>query len=232
MTEKSEQKILVTAKEIIFGENNKDFFEGFKPVGETDYESRILANLKIMRRGTEDGDPNDPKGNAETDTRFKQPIGYAIVYNPTTKQVFAYQRSKDKEKHDEHRMLGNWSWGFGGHIEAEELKTKNPIKDSLIREVTQQEIEILGNIKEPKVLGYLYHDHGVNAVHFGILYIIETDATEVRINDPEIARVEKKSFAELEKICELAELEKLKKEPELTVDDWSKTALIPLKDIV
>ena len=216
---KSDKKIIVVEKDILFG-NGKDFFEGFKPHGEVDYESRILSNIKVMRRGSLSEDQNHPDGNAERNPNYKQPIGYAIVVNTRYSKVFAYQRASKDEEYSEKRLQGKWSWGFGGHIEPMD-GSSNPIKESLIREVTQEELEILGGIKEPRVLGYIYHDFDVHAVHFGILYLIEIDATKVKAKDPEIARVEGKTLNELEEICA---------SPNFDVEEWSRTALKPLKE--
>lgn len=213
----SDKKIIVVEKDVLFA-NGKDFFEGFKPHGEIDYERRILSNIKIMRRGSLSEDPNHPEGNAERNTNYKQPIGYAIVVN-NQHRIFAYQRSSEDRKYIEKRLQGKWSWGFGGHIEPTDCSS-NPIRGSLIREVTKEEVEILGDIKEPRVLGYIYHDFGVHAVHFGILYLIETNATKVKANDPEIAVVEGKTLSELEEICA---------SPNFDVEEWSRTALEPLK---
>ena len=128
-------------------------------------------------------------------------------------------------------MLGNWSWGFGGHVEPRD-GSNNPIKDGMIRETTQEEIKIYGNIKEPKVLGYIYHNYGVNAVHFGILYAIETNATRVEPKDPEISRVETKTLSELKEMSKLAMFERKNKNPSLKIDAWSMTALEPLDEIL
>ncbi len=214
---KADQKIIVVDKENLF-RNGRDFFEGFRLHGKVDYESRILDNMKIMRRGSLIEDPHHPRGNAERNPDYKQPIGYGIVVNDQNR-VFAYQRSKDDRKYSEKRLQGKWSWGFGGHIEPMD-GSSNPIRESLIREVTKEEIQILGNVREPRVLGYIYHDFDVHAVHFGILYLIQTDATIVKANDPEIAIVKGKTLSELEEICA---------SPDIDVEEWSRTALDPLK---
>ena len=65
-------------------------FDGFRVHDEVDYETRILQNYKFMRRG-----------DAEHDSSKKQPIAYALVVNPSLKEVFAYQRSKQDDEYPE-----------------------------------------------------------------------------------------------------------------------------------
>ena len=61
----------------------------------------------------------------------------------------------------------------------------------------------------------------VNAVHFGILYIIETDSTEINPNNNEMKGG---------RLVSLKELEEIISAPDAVVEDWSKIALTPLKD--
>jgi predicted NUDIX family phosphoesterase len=207
---KEDQRILVVERDLLFG---NDCFQGFKACAGIDYEGRILTNLKIMRRG-----------DAENDPTHKQPIGYTIVANPSIGKVFAYQRSVKDKEYGEKRLQGKWSWGFGGHIEASERYNENPISDSMFREVTQEELEIIGNIQKPKVIGYINDEsNSVGTVHFGILYLIETDAQKVNPKDPEIARVELMSVGELEKLCST---------PSVEVENWSRIALEPLRKLL
>ena len=215
---KEDQKILVVENKILFG-FNEHYFQGFKEHAHHDYETKILSNMKIMRRGATHEPENHPKGNAEKNYFHKQPIGYALVVNKEKKQVFAYQRASKKEHYGETRLQGKWSWGVGGHIEHFEAETKNPIKESLLREI-KEEIKILGNIKDTKVLGYINYDNDdVGKVHFGILYVIETDG-DVMPNDSEMAQGKLIHINELEAICSSENHE---------VEEWSKIALNPLK---
>ena len=195
--------IMVTEGGQLFYE---DRFQGFKPANEVDYVSRILGNYKFAKRGP-----------IETDFEHKQPIGYAMIVNPSLKKIFAYQRSQSG---GEKRLHDKWSWGIGGHIERIEEQHENPIEASLMRELNE-EIKMNGRIKKIEVLGYLNDDSDeVGKVHFGILYVIETDSTEIKPGDPEIKVGELKSINELEKICASTEF---------VVEEWSKIALGPLK---
>src|SRR3989344_2036569 len=202
---KFDKYVIVVEREKLFGENH---FEGFKPRSEIDFESRILKNLKSMKRG-----------DAEEAPSHKQPIGYTLIVNPHTRKVFAYQRAGN-ENSGEQRLWNKWSWGVGGHAESIDL-TGNPLRESMLREI-EEEIDINGEImKEIKILGYINEEiDSVSQVHFGILYLIEVNGT-VSPKDSEIARGEMVSLEEVERICSSAEH---------NVEGWSKIALGPLKN--
>lgn len=217
------QRIIVVKRDVLFGDG-KNYFEGFRPAEEIDYESRILSNFEIMRRGSTSESANHPEGNAELNPEYKQPIGYTILFNPNLKKVFAYQRSSKDKEYGEKRLQGKWSWGFGGHIEPFDTENGNPIRESMLREVTHEEVEIFGNIQEPKVMGYINDDKdSVGRVHFGILYGLSIDGEQIKPKDPEIARVKLSSLNELEKMCSTFGIQ---------VEDWSKIALEPLSKLL
>ncbi len=217
---KSNQRIIVIERDVLFGE---DYFEGFREAGEVDYESRILLNYWIMRRGSSSEPKNHPDGNAELDTRFKQPIAYSVVFNPELRRVFAYQRSSESKKYGEKRLQGKWSWGFGGHIEPSDAENRNFIRESMSREL-REEIDIKGSVSDTKVLGYINSDNNsVGKVHFGILYIVSTDAEKIVPLDAEISRTELLSLGELENLCS---------PPGNLVESWSLIAFESLRKIL
>jgi predicted NUDIX family phosphoesterase len=199
-----EQKIMVIDREALFGE---DFFEGFKVWTHVDFELRILENCKYLKRGI-----------AECDPTHKQPIGYAIIVNPALRKVFVYRRSVKGENYHEKRLQGKWSWGVGGHIE--EVDVENPIHGSVLREI-EEEIEMDGGVS-PRVLGYINDDsNDVGKVHFGVLYIVETDSVIVRPKDLEADDGRFMTMEELEEVCG---------SPDSVVEEWSKIALEPLRE--
>ena len=200
---KEDSQIIVVERDKLFLDGH---FEGFKHHSEIDFESRILKNLKVMRRG-----------NAEQDPSHKQPIAYALIVNPNTKEIFAYQRASKDEHYYEKRLQGKWSWGVGGHIEHSDLSNvlnSNPIKESMLREI-EEEIEILGN-KEIEVLGYINDESDdIGKVHFGVVYLLKTDG-EVRPKDKELERGKFMTINELKEICN---------SPDCEVEGWSKIVL-------
>lgn len=200
--------IMAVPTQILFSLNN--LFEGFQASEVYNYERHILDHYTYMRRGTVEPDPS-----------WKQPIPYAFVVNPQSKKVYAYQRSSDKNAAHESRLHGKWSWGVGGHIEQADALGKNPIHVCLEREVLAEEVDISGKILDIRLLGYINdHSDKVSEVHFGILYLIETDAETVSPKDAEMKQGKFMTLSELEEICS---------SPDCVVEAWSKVALESLK---
>lgn len=196
--------VMVVKRSLLFG---KDIFEGYRAKNEIDYESRILKDYYYLQRSI-----------AEDDFNCKQPISYALLVNPEEKKVFAYQRAKKDYAYAEKRLQGKWSWGLGGHIENNDGTKGNPMHYSMLREL-EEEVEFSG-ISKIDVLGYLNDDSdNVGKVHFGILYIVETQSKSVKPNDLEIAQGELKTISELEDISK-----------NYDVESWSEFAFKPLKE--
>src|SRR3989339_848879 len=83
-----------------------------------------------------------------------------------------------------------------------------------------EEVQINGNISSISLLGYINNSDPVGLVHFGILYLLETDAVEVSPADKEMKQGKFMCLSELEEICV---------SPDCTVEAWSQIALDPLK---
>ena len=202
---KEDQQIMAIERDTLF--SNK-YFQGFLSHKEHDYESLVLNQHKIGRRGDLENNPS-----------HKQPIGYMMVVNSETKKVYAYQRSVKDKDYGEKRLQGKWSWGVGGHIEPHDIGNGNPIRESMLRELNE-EINIIGKIKNINVLGYINDDSDpVGKVHFGILYLVEIDGNATP-RGKEMAQGKMLFIGELEKICD---------SEEFTVENWSKIALEPLR---
>ena len=189
-------------------------FTGFLPYHVIDYKTIILDKYGWMTRGFAEEDPN-----------YKQPIAYSMVFNPDTKQVFAFQRSKIDKAYPEKKLQGKWSWGIGGHIEKSDLNSSgqivgsNPIIGSMLREL-HEEVDVDGTIHS-SVLGYINDNDNVGKVHFGILYLIKTNAKEIKPKDPEIAEGKLRNINQLEEICASKD-----------VEGWSRIAFNALKNLV
>ena len=214
-----DQKIIVVERDILFSDGN--YFNGFKPHSDFDYEKIILKNLKTMRRGSTEEPIDHPSGNAELDTSNKQPIGYMLIVNPSSKEVYAFQRAKKDEHYSDKRLQGKWSWGVGGHIEPFDLNngSKNPLTESRIREL-EEEIEIEGDVEKIVPLGYINDDKDqVGKFHFGILYLVEINGT-AKPKDKEMEQGFMYSVEKLEELCTSKDVE---------VESWSRISLTPLK---
>ena len=98
----------------------------------------------------------------------------------------------------------------------------NPITERRLRELGE-EVELEKGVSgEPRVLGYIYHDFDVHKVHFGILYVVDT-LGNVKRKDPEIAFGRMMDLSQLEEVCY---------SPECEVEEWSRTALEPLRKLL
>ncbi|KHO52928.1 MAG: phosphoesterase [archaeon GW2011_AR17] len=183
-------------------------FEGFQADDAFDFESHIIKHHLYGRRG-----------DLEIDATHKHPIPYVLIVNSQKGLVYAYQRSSNKTEAHESRLHGKWSWGVGGHVEQVDGVDKNPIRFCLEREV-DEEVQINGNISSISLLGYINNSDPVGLVHFGILYLLETDAVEVSPADKEMKQGKFMCLSELEEICV---------SPDCTVEAWSQIALDPLK---
>ncbi len=200
------RKVMVIPRDRLFPEGE---FSGFVPAGGIDYGRRILSGYQYLERGR-----------AEEEERFKQPIGYALLYNPARGLVFAYRRASRDREYPEKRLQGKWSWGLGGHIEQDDAAGPDPVRHSLLREIAEE--TGVSELGEPEIMGYLNDDSDpVGRVHFGILCLVETPVEEVSPVSPELAQGGMLSLSELRKICS---------DPGIVVEDWSKFSLEALEE--
>jgi len=201
--DKMEQEILVIKRDTLFANN---YFEGFLPHGQHDYENVILENFEYLKRGL-----------AETDPNFQQPIAYSIICNEKN-ELFAYQRASKKEHAAEVRLHGKWSWGIGGHIDKDDHHDNNPIYTSLLREV-EEELGLY-DLQTIKPLGYINDDsNDVGKVHFGLLYLIKAHGNKLTLAN-EIAQGSFITIEQLEELCE---------DDNCSIEEWSQIAIPPIK---
>lgn len=181
--EKMARKILVVKADTLYKDKQ---FEGFSPAEDYNFENIVLENFEYQTRGE-----------MEIDSSFQQAIPYGIIVNQTTNKVIAYQR--DGTNSGEQRLHNKRSLGLGGHIEVEEKDAQNPLQATLIKEI-REEIG-LDNITGLKIIGYLNDNSDeVGKVHFGVLYVVYTDDTEVEIGDGELEKVFFKTPEEIDEL--------------------------------
>lgn len=205
---KENQIIMAIERDVLFG---NDYFQGFRPTGEVDYESRILANFKWMRRG-----------DIEYNPQIKQPTVYSFIVSPKLKKLFVYQRAEGKT-YDEEIGRGRWSWGVGGHIDKEKDSIhQNPIWHAFAREL-DEEVEIFGAFFT-RSLGCINYDaEKFSSVHFGFVHLVETNASLIIPKDPEIAEG---------RLMIISELEEILSNKNVRFDEWSLIALPFLRKIL
>lgn len=154
------REILVVKKDILF--QNK-VFTGFLSLQEYDYMPTILAQHDYRERTDE----------LEHDDTWQQPIPYVWLIKSSTKQVFLYKRAITG---GEARLHNRYSGGIGGHIDKDTEETsRNPIVDAMMRELREE--LVLRTYPEPTIIGFLKYHTGVEAVHFGIVALAQTEET-------------------------------------------------------
>jgi len=201
---KFDRKVLVIPRETLFQEES---FSGFLPADSIDYRSRILASSFFMRRG-----------DAEQDSRFKQPICCAIVAHRPSKTVFLCQKLQGAS---ESRLHGTWSCCIGGHVEEQDLQDgRDVLEQGFIRE-RDEELEII-DPPQPRLFGYLNNDSTeVSKVHFGVMYLVELAAPVCQLRDTTLAHGSFRSIKEIKSM--------MAQQPQ-ALDDWGRCMLEPLKE--
>lgn len=206
--EKMKRKILVIKSEVLY--NDKQF-EGFCSAWDYDFEQIILKNFEYQIRGI-----------METDASYQQAIPYAIIVNPNTNKIIAYQRGWNDSVAGETRLHGKRSLWVGGHIELEEKDSPNPLHATLIKEI-QEEIGVK-SLLNVKVIWYINDNTDeVGKVHFGILYVVYTDENNVHIGDGELKQVFFKNIDEIEEIMNSENCD---------VESWSRIAREAYKNMM
>jgi predicted NUDIX family phosphoesterase len=168
--DKFEKEVLVVPRAKLF---SGDEFTGFKALKNTEYLGRIKNSFEFMKRGP-----------AEKDSSYKQIIPYAVIANKKQGTAYFYRRGSGAG-YSETRLYSKGSIGVGGHLEKEDCAENEPIEAGMLREISE-EITINGTFRAIP-FGFINMENTeVSQVHFGVVYIIETDATEVRFNNGEI----------------------------------------------
>ncbi len=208
MEDSSTKEIMVVERGVLL---KKRTFQGFSPAGGYDYESLVLKHYHYSPRWEVEDNPN-----------LKQPIAYCIIVNPVEKRIFAYKRAEEEGHYEEKRLRGKWSLGIGGHIDRIDQTSSNPIQASLLRELSE---EISWSEPfEPHILGYINDDADmVGKVHFGLLYVLDTKALEIKPRSKEITESRMVTVDEWHEMLHLGES---------GIEGWSRIASEPiLKDL-
>jgi predicted NUDIX family phosphoesterase len=183
------EKVLVVDREILF-DGGKKYFEGFKSSGGNDFIETIKNNSYfILRKSTS----KEQKKPAEEDDSKKQIIPY-IVFKHGGK-YFTYQRLG---KSGEERLREKFSIGIGGHINPID-KSDNIIEDGMKREFLE-EVDYPHDF-DYKVIGYINDDsNSVGKVHFGVVFLIDADNSDIKVKENDILSGDMKSLDEVSKI--------------------------------
>lgn len=221
MGNKDDQLIMVVREEDLFRldlpKERSRYFTGFSSIALFDYSEVIQKDFGFVTRKF-----------AEQDSSYKQPIPYGVVINRISGKVLSYQRSSKDEEYTEKRLQGKISIGVGGHIEQKDLQDfgLNFIFGAMNREL-EEEVETTDGkpieVSKMSRIGHLYLNYDVHAVHFGIVYAIETVQENLGAKDSEAKKARFVDIDELEKLCLDSNVE---------VEDWSKILVDPVKDYI
>lgn len=121
-----------------------------------------------------------PRGEAETDSRYKQIVTYCIVERETSDRdepvVFAYRRCKDGET----RLRGLVSIGVGGHVSREDcagVKGRFGVEFGVLRELDEEVVLNSSGPPSPEWLGVINDDSDeVGRVHLGVVARVRSRA--------------------------------------------------------
>ena len=151
----------------------------------------ILANHSFRSRDIVEEDPS-----------FKQIIPYVIVRHGDR-----YLLTRRTSRQTESRLHGKYSIGVGGHINDTEkfAADQNVIEAGLEREL-DEEIHLLGRRQSLNLVGIISDDSTpVGQVHLGLVFVLETDSPDFRVNEPELMTAEWASMELLQESFERME---------------------------
>lgn len=213
--DQDEDKVMVVRNDVLFGERGREFY-GFKYADSPgrDYEKVALENAQFVDI-TKNGEEENPE--------FQQIVAWGILFNPARRQAFVYKRADD---YRDSRLAGQWSFGLGGHVRMGDVDGEDTFRHTLSRDIGGGRVEL--SVASPGIglpekthkatyrfvshLGYISIPWEVNSFHFGLVYLVETDATNA------VPRGKEFSQGRMVNIREIIELGAKKDEK---VDDWS-----------
>ncbi|HEV8339055.1 MAG TPA: hypothetical protein VGR25_05280 [bacterium] len=118
-----------------------------------------------------------PRASVEEDPSLKQIIPYLILRYG--ERIFLFQRSA---RGAEPRLHGRFSIGVGGHVTQEDFDDDDLLMAGLRRELDEELIVAGGWTARP--VGVLNDDQTpVGSVHFGVVYVVDTEGPEIRVRE-------------------------------------------------
>ena len=183
--DKMKREVMVVSNKALFWNMEKEtkFYEN----GSVEFEKNILENYEYMVRGE-----------AEVNFEYKQPIWYGIVLNDKD-EIFVYKRwgaSSNAWDQRLHNKIAIWVWG---HIEKEDEDLKNPISDSLVREIEEELNIVEKDVKSVEAIWYINNEKDiVSQVHIWVAYIVRVNTSNFELLDWELDNWEFVSLSTLE----------------------------------
>lgn len=163
---KLDENILVVKREDLFPEES---FQGLQRPQESVFGNNFLEIIMAKKEFL-------PRSLMEHDNNYKQVIPYLVFKHED--KYFLMQR---KAKASETRLQSKYSFGIGGHIRQEDIKTAD-IAQWAQREFLE-EVDYSGSF-DIKFLGVLNDDsNDVGKVHVGFVYLLEGDCPQICVKD-------------------------------------------------
>ena len=193
------ERILVVPRNALFSERQ---FKGYLPLKEYDFLSAIRKYGFFAERTAE----------LEKNPDLKQIIPYQIfTFN---NRFFLYQRvSSQMEK----RLLEKFSLGTGGHINTEMQDITDAIEAGRRQELAE-EVDYESRYRT-KIVGFLNLEHGIHAVHFGIVYLLQGSSPRIHMKEKYNKTIGLLSIRDLQTYYE-------------NMEDWSKLVLENVGDFL
>jgi predicted NUDIX family phosphoesterase len=135
------------------------------------------------------------RNTVEEDPSFKQIIPYVVVRH---EDRFLLTRRTNRQT--EARLHGKYSIGVGGHINDTEkfAPGQNVVEAGLEREL-DEEIHLLGRRRSLALRGIISDDSTpVGQVHLGLVFLLETDSPDFKVNEPDLMTAEWASIGALQ----------------------------------
>lgn len=208
--DKMQREIMVVANKFLFNDIERE--SRFYSNTEVNFEYKILKNYEYMVRGE-----------AEVNFDYKQPIWYAVVMNEND-EIFVYKRWWANSNAWDSRLHNKIAFGVWWHIEREDENLKNPLNDSMLREI-EEELNIPEkNIKSIETIGYINNESDeVSQVHIWVAYLVKVKNANFELLDWELDNGEFVSIHALEKMVYSNDYD---------TEAWSRILFEPIKGIL
>lgn len=208
--DKMQREIMVVANKFLFNDIERE--SRFYSNTEVNFEYKILKNYEYMVRGE-----------AEVNFDYKQPIWYAVVMNEND-EIFVYKRWWANSNAWDSRLHNKIAFGVWWHIEREDENLKNPLNDSMLREI-EEELNIPEkNIKSIETIGYINNESDeVSQVHIWVAYLVKVKNANFELLDWELDNGEFVSIYALEKMVYSNDYD---------TEAWSRILFEPIKGIL
>lgn len=119
-----------------------------------------------------------PRAAVEEDSSLKQIIPYVIIRHGG--RIFLFQRLA---RGGEPRLHGRFSIGVGGHITHDDTDGAEDLLAAGLRRELEEELVVAGPWTA-RAVGVLNDDQtSVGSVHFGVVYVVETEGPVIRVRE-------------------------------------------------